>query len=86
MKAATILIIVIVALAVIGWIMQDTDFHIAESLPFCSGEKPNFYDIGALALLTLLVWGLARLAKRRRDDDDEDEGEYEELDEEDDNC
>ncbi|MFA6132818.1 MAG: hypothetical protein WC869_02235 [Phycisphaerae bacterium] len=68
MRLAKITIVLIIIAALIGWIRDEhTLGHIAKCLPFCSGAKPSFFDFGAVAMVILAIWGLARL-KRHGDD------------------
>jgi len=68
---------------VISWLREDHgDFgSVVRTLPFCGGYKPSFYDIGAVALIVLLIWGFRRLKGVGRDtgepSDDSYEDEYE---------
>ena len=69
MKAAQILFIVIPTLCLLAWIQRSCRIdHIARTLPFCGGWQPDFFDVGAIALILLCVQGLRRL--KHRDDAD----------------
>lgn len=70
MKAAKIIGVILLLGALIGWVRHGQDVgHIARSLPFCGGHKPGFYDLGALAVLGLVLWGLSRLRNAGKSDD-----------------
>ena len=69
MKAFKITMILLVILLLIHWVRGGEDFHIAKVLPFCGGAKPGLYDIGAVALVLLCIWGLSRLGHRSQSDD-----------------
>jgi hypothetical protein len=62
MKAAKVILVVLVVGALIGWVRQENSVgHIVRCLPFCGGHKPAIYDFGGLVLLGLVLWGLSRL-------------------------
>jgi len=67
MKAMKITLILLGTAAVIHFIKADNAIDIRRALPFLDGEVPNAYHIGALAIILLFLWGLARLG--RHDDD-----------------
>lgn len=74
MKAAKIILVILVISALIGWVRGGHGpEHIARSLPFCGGHKPGLYDIGGLAVIGLLLWGLARLRNTGKPDESEEE-------------
>ena len=67
MKAAKITVVIVVISSAILWCRSSWDFgHIARSLPFSGGHQPGIYDIGALAILVLLLWGFSRLKNGAR--------------------
>lgn len=46
-------------------------FHIARTLPFCSGEPvEGIYEIAGFILIGFLLWGLFRLNRNTKDDDE----------------
>jgi hypothetical protein len=61
MKAAKLVLILIVTMGLILFVRGGRDFNLVKSLPFCGGHKPGFYDFGAIALVVLMLWGLGRL-------------------------
>ena len=67
MKAAKITLILLVAAATITFMKTNRAIDLRRALPFCDGEPPHLYHIGALALLLIWLWGMRRL--RRRHDD-----------------
>jgi hypothetical protein len=67
MRLAKIVVVLIVIAALITWVRAGTNFgHIVRCLPFLGGHKPGFYDVGALTLLGLAVWGISRLGRSRK--------------------
>ena len=85
MKAAKIAIVIVIISSAILWCRSSWDFgHIARSLPFSGGHRPGIYDIGALAILVLLLWGFSRLKSGARPSEQseyyDDEEPYEEED------
>ena len=70
MKAIKITLILLVAATILVFVRSDLAFHIAKSLPFCSGDPIDWdYASGALTMLVLFVLGLYRLRRNQRDDD-----------------
>jgi hypothetical protein len=69
MRLAKITLVLIAIAALINWVRAGHDFgHIARCLPFCGGHRPGFCDVGALALLGLAAWGLARLNRPSKEE------------------
>ena len=91
MKAAKIAVVIVVISCLIAWCRSSFDFgHIARSLPFSGGHRPGIYDVGAVVILLLLLWGLSRLrggagsaGQTDFDDDVSDEPSYEGNDDDD---
>ena len=79
MKAAKITLILVAIFSLILWVRSDHgDFgSLVKTLPFCGGHKPSFHDVGALALIALLFWGLNRLKGPGRTEDDISDVDYE---------
>ena len=69
MKAAKIVLVLLVTMGLVVFVRGGRDFSLAKALPFCGGHKPGFYDFGALALLALAAWGLTRLHRPSRAED-----------------
>jgi hypothetical protein len=67
MKTVKITLILLTAAAVIIFMKAGRAVDLRRALPFCDGEPPNEYHYGALALLLIWLWGMARL--RRKDDE-----------------
>ena len=92
MKAAKIAVVIVVIASAILWCRSSFDFgHIAKSLPFSGGHRPGIYDVGAVAVLLLLLWGFSRLKRGARpaersdfEDDESVEYPYEGHDDDDD--
>ena len=60
----TVLIVVLIA-ALICWVREGADFNIVTALPLLGGRPPGCGDVGALALLAITGWGVARLWNRK---------------------
>jgi len=69
MKAAKIALILIGMVALMCWVRGGAGFDIAKALPFCGGHEPGIYDIGAIAVILLLFWGLGRTKRARHQED-----------------
>ena len=63
MKAAKLILIIIVTAVVVNFVRGGQDFSLPRVLPFCSGNPLSFwYDVvGGCGLLILLIYGLRRL-------------------------
>ena len=62
MKAALIVIVIILTLALMRWVLGDeADIHPARLLPFIGGHSVGMYDVGALVVVGITVVGLLRL-------------------------
>jgi hypothetical protein len=74
MKAAKIVLVLLVISALIGVVRSGRGLgHIGRVLPFCSGGEPGLYDFGALAVIAIALWGIARMYRAGKDTDDEPE-------------
>ena len=74
MKAAKIILVLLVISALIGFVRSGRDLgHIGRVLPFCSGGAPGLYDFAALAVVAIALWGIARMYRAGKDADDEPE-------------
>ena len=85
MRSAKIAVILVIIISLILWCRRDYDFgHIARVLPFSGGHRPGIYDIGAVAIVLLLLWGFSRLKSGARPSEQseyyDDEEPYEEED------
>jgi len=65
MRAALVIVIVILTLTVVRWIRAGDDFPLGRALPFMNGEFNPLYDFGALGMVVIFIWGLVRLHHRR---------------------
>ncbi len=65
MRAVVVVLIVIFASTLINWIRAGSSLPIVRSLPFCGGRKPGTYEVGAILMILLFLWGLARLRRGR---------------------
>ena len=72
MKLIKITLILLIASSLVAFVKSDMFFHIAKTLPFCSGSDIQWnYEFGAIAMLCLFIWGLYRLNRNSDDDDSE---------------
>ncbi len=70
MKTIKVTLIILVATTALVFVRSGLVFHIAKSLPFCSGQPIEWdYALGALVILVLFVLGLYRLRRNRHEDD-----------------
>ena len=70
MKAAKIIIVLIVAYVLIKWIAGNEEFALPTILPFLGGHEPDFwYDIGGIALIVIALLGLRRLSRNQDDNE-----------------
>lgn len=65
MKVAWVVLILVLLASVACWVRGGADFNIVSALPFLGGRPPGIADIGALALLAITGWGIARLLTRK---------------------
>ena len=79
MTAAKITMILVAIFSLIFWVRSDHGDlgNLVKTLPFCGGHKPSVYDVGAVALIVLLFWGLSRLKGSGQTDDDTSADDYE---------
>jgi hypothetical protein len=71
MKLIKITLILLIGGCIYRFVTSGKSFHIARTLPFCSGEPVNrMYEIGGLVMLGLFFWGLYRLNRNTKDDDE----------------
>ncbi len=71
MKAVQIVVVVVVATFVLAWVTRDHGVgHIARALPGCGGQKPMIFELGGIALLGLLCYGLSNLYSRPAKEED----------------
>lgn len=81
MKAAKILVVCIVILALIRFVSEDIRLSLSaipKLLPFCSGKPVNFlYEVSAIVLLLLAIWGICRLTGNNKESDTSNEPDLE---------
>jgi hypothetical protein len=61
MKPVLVTVILLLTLALLGWLRADHGFDVRSIVPFLSGREIGPFDWGGLALLVLAAWGLSRL-------------------------
>ena len=71
MKVIQIAMIVLLAAVAINLVRGPADFPLPHILPLSGGFRPGVYDLGALSMLLLCLWGLLRVSRlgRPRDQD-----------------
>ncbi len=89
MKTLKVAVIVLLAAIAINLVRGPADFPLPHILPLSGGFHPGIYDLGALGMILLCLWGLLRVSRlgRPRDDDARigpPPTEYEEVDDEED--
>ncbi|MFC1793573.1 hypothetical protein ACFL3Q_08315 [Planctomycetota bacterium] len=84
MKAAKIVVVCIVIFALVKFVTKDIYLSLSaipKLLPFCSGKPVNFlYEVSAIALLLLAIWGICRLAGGTEESEKSDEPDLEQED------
>jgi hypothetical protein len=83
MKAALVVLVVVLAASVINWTRRGGhNAPIVQALPLLGGHRPSFYDVAALILFPgMLLWGLARLRRRGPPPNDPEPSQREEAEE-----
>jgi len=69
MKAAAVVLTVVLAACLINWVRSGASFHVVQALPLCGGYTPSLYDAATVAMLLLIPWGLGRLSSNGEDKD-----------------
>ena len=69
MKAVQITLVLIVILALAGWVQDGNSFHIVRTLPLLGGHRPGIYDLAGFAMLLITLIGFVRLRRRRTGSD-----------------
>lgn len=71
MRVAVITFIVIVMIALVGWILTGTGIdHPAQLLPLVSGfELNSVYEVGGIAMVLIFLWGVIRMVRQSREDE-----------------
>ena len=65
MKAAKIVVVLILMFAMIRWIAGNEEFALPTILPFLGGHEPDFwYDMGGIVLIIIVLLGLRRLSRK----------------------
>lgn len=75
MRAMLVTIVVLLTLALLGWMRDDHQFDTRRLIPFLHGEA-TLYDAAGLVVIVIALWGLAR-HHRGPVTDDEPRYEYE---------
>lgn len=70
MKCLKVILVLIICFAFINFVRDGSDFALPRILPWCSGYRPGTYDLAAVILLILLVWGVSRLRRFGTDKSD----------------
>ena len=75
MRSMLVTVVVLLTLALLGWIRADHQFDPRRLIPFLHGEA-SLYDAAGLVVIGIALWGLARL-HRGPTPDEEPRYEYE---------
>ena len=81
MKLFKIVLVTLLVAGVIKWVRQGRGFSILESLPIVGGHELSRYDVAAVVMIAITLWGIAKTAPA--DDGDRDEAHYEDDEDED---
>jgi hypothetical protein len=66
--APLIVVTILIAASLIGWIRGGEGFPLPQAIPLCGGKSPSLvYDLlGGLGLVLVALWGLSRVARLGR--------------------
>lgn len=78
MRLFKIVLVTLLLAAIVNWVRQGRGFTILESLPIVGGHEPGRYDVAAIIMILIALWGIARTA--RADDERRDEAQSEDDD------
>lgn len=67
MRAVMIALVLLMIAGLINFV-RGGDFHIAKTLPFCGGHEPGIYDVGAVLIIIIAIWGMRRLVRHTTED------------------
>ncbi len=89
MKTLKIAVILLLAAIAINLVRGPADFPLPHILPLSGGFRPGIYDLGALSMILLCLWGLLRVSRLGQPRDDRarispSPTEYEEVDDDED--
>ena len=62
MRAVMIALALLMIAGLINFV-RGGDFHIAKTLPFCGGHEPGLYDVGAVIMIIIAIWGIRRVVR-----------------------
>jgi len=66
MKAAQLVALAIVVLALMSWSRCEYSFALPMTLPLLGGQEPSIYDLAAALVILIAIAGLLRLSRNRR--------------------
>jgi hypothetical protein len=66
MKIIKAAVIILITLAVLSFIRDGRQFHIARVLPFCDGRISE-YHLAGLVMCIIAIWGLKRIGSKNED-------------------
>ncbi len=70
MRTIKIAVILLIGGGIYRFVTSGQSFHIAKTLPFCSGNPVNgIYEVAGLVMIGLFLWGLYRLNRKNEDDE-----------------
>ncbi len=66
MKAAQLVALAVVVLALMNWSRGDYAFALPMTLPLLGGQEPSIYDLAGALVIVIAIAGLMRLRRNRR--------------------
>ena len=69
MKAAKLVIVLVIVLALMNWSRGTNTFALPMTLPLLGGEKPGIFDWAGLIAVGIGIANLIRLARNRNGND-----------------
>jgi hypothetical protein len=63
MRLFKIVLVTLLLAAIVNWVRQGQRFSILESLPLVGGHDPSRYDVAAVVIIVIALWGIARTAR-----------------------
>ena len=72
MKAAQVILAILITAAIINYLRGGDGFPLPQALPMCDGRPfSGSHALGGIALLFLLFWGLRRLSRLDGSDEED---------------
>ena len=74
MKAFKVAMIVLLTAIALNFVRGSEDFPLPHILPLSGGFRPGIYDLGAVGMVLLCLWGLARVSRLGGPRDEDSQG------------